>query len=74
METLHITTLINVQILLSPTVFDECQFINRGLILLEQRKHDFITLKYSYKIHESEITFYSVPLTEIQTIISILNF
>ena len=72
MTTITYTERINLKFGLTSTTIENTEMLN-NICLLEERTHNYLSQWYSYVINRGMITVFNVPVSEIESVIRIVN-
>ena len=72
MKTIHYTERVDFVFGLTPLTLEKCYEAN-GWMHLEERTHNYLIQWYNYTINGSYITVRNMPVSEIESVIRIVN-
>ena len=72
MTTITYTERINQKFGLTSTTIENTEMLN-NICILEEKTHNYLSQWYSYVINRGMITVFNVPVSEIESVIRIVN-
>lgn len=73
MKTISYTEKINLKFMLTTITLRDTQMLRGTVITLENRTHNYLIKWYGYEIEDGYITVFNVPVSEIESVIRIVN-